>query len=320
MNKTSRIFVTGHTGLVGSAIFRKLVGDGYDNVIGYTHKALDLTHQMPVDMVFHKEKPDYVFHCAARVGGIVANSTQQAQFLYDNLAMSANVIHASYEHGVKRLLNFGSVCMYPRNAEVPIIEESICTGSFEPTNEGYAVAKVAAAKMCQMYNKQYDTTFCTLVPCNLFGVNDNFDPVTAHVLPAMIRKFHEAKTKQLPYMTLLGTGDPIRELMYVDDLAEVAIRLMLVPMIKEYTWDQGMRCIYNCGSGRVVSIHQLAVMVRNVVGYYGELRWDTSYPDGAPHRQMHTGRLNSILEPKELTSLEEGIAKTYKWALDNNQL
>ena len=335
MNKNSTIYVSGHTGLVGSAIIRKLREKGYQYVatertwLWQVEKQphlfpeeevrnLDLREKDNAEYVMRNVRPDYVFHCAAKVGGVLANSTQNAQFFYDNLMISTNVIHAAYKYEVKKLLNLGSVCMYPKEAPNPIKEESLCNGEFEPTNEGYAVAKVAAAKMCQMYNKTYETNFYTLVPCNLYGPNDNFDPTSSHVLPALIRKFHKAKINNWKAVSLWGDGSARREFLHVDDLAECAVLLMETPMLRDYAWDHGMRCIYNCSGEDSTSIYELAHKIKRIIGYEGEITWDTNYPNGASLRSLADDRLQSILTWRPNISLEEGIRTTYHWALQND--
>jgi len=336
MNKKDRIYVAGHTGLVGSAIIRNLKEKGYENVFtertwsSYLEKqpklfpeensrVHDLREKDLACYIINNIRPDVVFNCAAKVGGILANNNAQAEFLYDNLMISANIIHAAHKYGVKKLLNLGSVCMYPREAPTPIKEESICNGLFEPTNEGYAVAKVTAAKMCQMYNKQYDTQYYTLVPCNLYGPNDNFDPQSSHVLPALIRKFHRAKLSNADVVSLWGSGKAVREFLYVDDLADIAVRLMEVPMLKNYTWARGTRCIYNIGGSIKLSIHNLAQTIAEVIGYKGLMTYDNIKPDGAPLRELDDSRLFSIIErPAKMTQIREGIRKTYQWALEND--
>ncbi|MCB9501738.1 MAG: GDP-L-fucose synthase [Deferribacteres bacterium] len=309
MNKDSKLYVAGHTGLVGSAIMRKLEIEGYQNVVTARSEELDLRDQQQVDAFFEHEKPEYVFLAAAKVGGIMANSTYPAEFIYDNLMIATNVIHAAYKYGVKKLLNLGSSCIYPKNAPQPLKEEYLLTAPLEPTNEPYAIAKISAIKLCQSYNRQYGTNFISAMPTNLYGPGDNFDLETSHVLPAMIRKFHEAKVNNAQKVTLWGTGAPRREFLYSDDLADALLFLM-------HKFDAtGEVDFVNVGTGEDISIKDLAELVREAVGYEGQVGWDTSKPDGAMRKMLNVGKLFQIgWEYK--TSFIFNINHVYKWYLE----
>jgi len=309
MNKQDRIYVAGHRGLVGSAIVRRLQADGYNNLVTRTSKELDLREQQAVRDFFTTEKPDYVILAAAKVGGILANDTWPADFLYDNLMMEANVIHASYQNDVKKLLALGSTCIYPKMAAQPLKEDYLLSGPLEPTNEWYAVAKIAGIKMCQAFQRQYGCNFISAMPTNLYGPGDNFDLEKSHVLPAMIRKFHEAKLNRSPSVTLWGTGKALREFLHVDDLADACLFLM-----REYSDPE----IVNIGVGKDLSIAELAGMVRDVVGFQGEIVYDASKPDGTPRKLVDTSKING-LGWQAKTTLPEGIENTYHWFLDNVQ-
>lgn len=303
MNKQAKIYVAGHRGLVGSALIRELHRRGYMNIIMRTHTELDLTNQESVNDFFSIEKPDYVFLSAAKVGGIGANSIYPADFIYQNLMIATNIIHSAYKNDVKKLLFLGSSCIYPKLAEQPIKEESLLTGPLETTNDAYAIAKITGIKMCQAYNKQYGTKYISVMPTNLYGINDNFDLETSHVFPALIRKFHEAKINNEPTVTIWGTGTPIREFLFVDDLAEACIYLM-----NTYEEDK----IVNIGTGVGVTIKELAESIMQVVGYKGELVFDTSKPDGTQIKINDVSYLNS-LGWKAKVSLLDGIKRTYEW-------
>ena len=307
MNTEDRIYVAGHRGLVGSAIMRRLQADGYDNLVTRSSKELDLREQQAVRDFFAAEKPDYVILAAARVGGILANDTWPADFIYDNLMMEANVIHASYETDVKKLLALGSTCIYPKMAAQPLKEEYLLSGPLEPTNEWYAVAKIAGIKLCQAFQRQHGCSFISAMPTNLYGPGDNFDLEKSHVLPAMIRKFHEAKLDQSRSVTLWGTGKALREFLYVDDLADACVFLL-----QEYDDPE----IVNIGVGHDLEIADLADMVRDVVGFEGEIVYDASKPDGTPRKLVDTSKINS-LGWQATTGLREGIENTYRWFLDN---
>ncbi|MEQ9220308.1 MAG: GDP-L-fucose synthase [Cyclobacteriaceae bacterium] len=302
MDNSSKIFVAGHRGMVGSAIVRHLEADGFNNIIVKTSKELDLRNQQAVEEFFQTEKPEYVFLAAAKVGGIHANNTYRADFLYDNLAMEANVIHSAHTHKVKKLLFLGSSCIYPKMAEQPLKEESLLTGLLEPTNEPYAIAKIAGIKLCESYRDQYGDNFISAMPTNLYGPNDNYDLNNSHVLPALIRKFHSAKVNKDPNVTVWGTGSPLREFLHVDDLAEALVFLM-------NNYDE--KLFVNVGYGADLSIKDLALLVKEVVGYEGELVFDTSKPDGTPRKLMDSSRIHKLgWKPK--ISLREGIAQVYE--------
>ncbi|MCK6694686.1 MAG: GDP-L-fucose synthase [Thermoanaerobaculia bacterium] len=302
MEKSSKIYIAGHSGMVGSAILRRLQAAGYENFVLRTSGELDLRHQPEVQEFFRREKPDYVFLAAAKVGGIVANNTYRAEFLYDNLMIEANVIHAAWQNGVKKLLFLGSSCIYPKMAPQPLKEEYLLTGLLEPTNEPYAIAKIAGIKLCDAYRAQYGCNFISVMPTNLYGPNDNYHPENSHVLPALIRKFHEAKRDNAPFVTLWGTGAPLREFLHVEDLADACYFLM------ERYDEPGF---INIGVGEDLSILELARLVRRIVGYTGEIRHDLSKPDGTPRKLMDVSKLAS-LGWKAKTGLEEGIKNVYK--------
>ncbi|KJS02620.1 MAG: GDP-L-fucose synthase [Peptococcaceae bacterium BRH_c4a] len=305
-NKLSAsVYVAGHRGLVGSAIVRLLTQRGYNSIIMKSSGELDLRRGPEVDDFFRKQRPEYVFLAAGRVGGIYANSSYPAQFIYDNLMIQSNVIDAAFRHRVKKLLFLGSSCIYPRCAPQPIREEYLLTGALEPTNEPYAVAKIAGIKMCQAYNQQYGADFISVMPTNLYGPEDNFNPETSHVLPALIRKFHEARERGGDSVTVWGTGQPRREFLHVDDLADACLFLM-----RNYSGDSPV----NAGAGEDLPISELAGMIREVVGYRGEIRYDHSKPDGAPRKLLDVSRLRNMgWQPK--ISLEEGLKSTYQWYL-----
>ena len=303
MNKQAKIYIAGHRGLVGSALVRKFQELGYDNLILKTRSELNLLNQQEVADFFAVEKPEYVFLAAAKVGGIGANSTYPADFVYENMMIQTNIIHSAYKNNTKKLLFLGSSCIYPKMAEQPIKEESLLTGELEPTNDAYAIAKIAGIKMCQAYNKQYGTNYISVMPTNLYGPNDNFDLEKSHVFPALIRKFHEAKINKEAEVVVWGTGTPIREFLYVDDLAEACIYLM-----DNYNDDK----IVNIGTGVGVTIRELAESIAKVVGYEGKLVFDTSKPDGTPIKINDVSYLNS-LGWQAKTDLLSGIEKTYNW-------
>ena len=309
MNQFAKIYVAGHRGLVGSAILRRLQSAGFDNVVLRTSKELDLRNQEDVAAFFKTEQPDYVFLAAAKVGGILANNTYPAEFLHDNLAIQTNVIHQSYVSGVKKLLFLGSSCIYPKFAPQPMPESCLLDGKLEPTNEPYAIAKIAGIKMCQAYNRQYGTTFISVMPTNLYGPNDNFDLQNSHVLPALLRKFHEAKVQIKPTVEIWGSGTPRREFLHVDDLADACQFLM-----KNYDKSE----IVNIGVGEDLSIKALATLIKETVGYSGKLTFDTSKPDGTPRKLLNVSRLHS-LGWKAQIPLREGLRQTYRWYLNNEQ-
>lgn len=310
MNKQSKIYVAGHNGLVGSAIVRHLKANGYEHIIHKTSKELDLRNQLAVNEFFEKEKPEYVFLAAAKVGGILANSTYPAQFLYDNLMIQSNVIEAARINGVKKLLFLGSTCIYPKMASQPMKEEYLLTGELEPTNEPYALAKIAGIKMCNAYNKQYGTEFISVMPTNLYGPNDNFDLETSHVLPALMRKVHEAKVNNEPSVTIWGSGTPLREFLHVNDMAAACVYLM------GYRSSEEVGEFVNIGTGREVSIRELAELLCKVIGFDGELVFDTTKPDGTPRKLTDVTKLYK-LGWKHKIELKEGVQDTYKWYFEN---
>jgi GDP-L-fucose synthase len=301
MEKTSCIYVAGHRGMVGSAIVRKLESEGYTNIIVRTSKELDLRDHSSVKYFFQTENPEYVFLAAAKVGGIVANNTYRADFLYDNLAIQSNIIHESYKIGVKKLLFLGSSCIYPKMCPQPIKEEYLLTGLLEKTNEPYAIAKIAGLKLCEAYRDQYSCNFISVMPTNLYGPNDNYDLKNSHVLPALIRKFYEAKSNNIPTVEIWGTGSPMREFLHVDDLAEACCFLMLRYNEKEFV---------NIGTGTDLSIKELAQLVMKVSDYKGELHFDASKPDGTPRKLLDVSRIHN-LGWKHRISLEEGIRSVW---------
>lgn len=301
MEKNSKIFVAGHKGMVGSAIVRQLEKEGYTNIITRTHQELDLCRQDDVEKFFAEEKPEYVFLGAAKVGGIMANASALADFMYDNMILEMNVIHEAWKNDCKKLMFLGSSCIYPRMAEQPMKESCLLTSALEPTNEAYALAKISGLKYCEYLNRQYHTDFISVMPTNLYGPNDNYHPEHSHVLPALIRRFHEAKENGLTEVTCWGTGTPLREFLYVDDLAEACVYLM-----NHYSGNETV----NLGSGKEVSIKELTELVAKVVGYEGTIKWDTTKPDGTPRKLLDVSKLES-LGWKYHTELEEGIALAY---------
>jgi GDP-L-fucose synthase len=318
MKKGSKIYIAGHNGLVGSAIKRNLEKKGFENLVYKTRKELDLMNEKAVRNFFEKEKPEYVFLAAAKVGGIVANRDYPADFIYQNLQIQNNIIHSSYLTGVKKLLFLGSSCIYPKFASQPMKEEYLLTGELEFTNEPYAIAKIAGIKMCQSYNRQYGTNFIACMPTNLYGPNDNFDLESSHVLPAMIRKFHEAKENQNKDVVLWGSGSPKREFLYVDDLADACLFLMekYNPSKKE---NEKGEIFLNIGTGKDLSIKELANTVKEAVNYQGEIIYDTSKPDGAPRKLLDVSKINN-LGWKYKIGLETGIRKTYEWYKNNSKI
>lgn len=307
MEKNSKIYVAGHNGLVGSAIYRRLVDLGYTNIVVKTKKELDLTNQLQTQEFFAKEKPEYVFLAAAKVGGVNWNKTNPAEFLYKNLAIQSNVIDSAYKEQAKKLLFLGSVCIYPRITQQPIKEEYLLTGEFEPTNEAYAVAKIAGLKMCQFYQKQYGFNAISLIPVNLYGPNDNFSPEQSHVIPGLIKKFSDAKQKKQESVIAWGDGSPTREFLYVDDLADACVYLM-------NSYDKPDHI--NVGSDEEITIKKLSETIKEKVGFSGEIIWDTSLPNGAPKRKIDNTRLFSMgWKPK--VSLEDGLTRTIEWYRKN---
>ncbi len=309
MKKASLIFVAGHTGMVGNAIVSKLRKKGFSNILLRSRSELNLLNQKEVFDFFQTHKPEYVFLAAAKVGGIVANNTMRADFIYENLVMETNIIHAAHKHNVAKLLFLGSSCIYPKFADQPIDESSLLTGPLEPTNEFYAIAKIAGIKLCEAYRDQYGCNFISVMPTNLYGPNDNYDLKNSHVLPAMIRKFHEAKQNNLPSVTIWGTGSPKREFLHVDDLAEACIFLM-----KKYN----DRDLVNIGTGVDISIKKLAHSIKRVVGYEGKIVFDTTKPDGTPRKLLNIKKLHN-LGWKHTIDLDTGIRKTYKSFLEEHK-
>ena len=303
MEKDAKIYVAGHKGLVGSAIIHKLKSEGYINIATRTRRELDLTRQAEVEHFFDVERPQYVILAAAKVGGIDANISYPAEFIYENIAIQTHLIYCSYHHNVKKLLFFGTACSYPRQCPQPMKEEYLLSGYLEPTNEPYAVAKIAGIKMCQAYNRQYGTNFICAVPTNIYGPNDNFDLCGSHVISALIRKFHEAKAKGLASVEVWGSGRPCREFIYVDDLAEACLLLML-------NYDDSE--IVNVGVGEDVSIKELSLLIKKVVGYEGDIVFDTTKPDGVPKKLLDISKIRSLGWTAK-TTLKDGIAKTYEW-------
>lgn len=302
MNKNDKIYVAGHRGMVGSAIIRELQQEGYTSIVTRTSKELDLTRQSDVEAFFEEEKPDYVFLAAAKVGGIVANNTYRADFISFNLQIQNNVIHSAYLNNVKKLMFLGSSCIYPKMADQPLKEDYLLTGLLEPTNEPYAIAKIAGIKMCEAYRDQYGCNFISVMPTNLYGPNDNYDLKNSHVLPALIRKFHEAKENKLESVNIWGSGSPKREFLHVDDLAKACVFLMN---------NYNDSIFLNIGTGEDLSIKELALMIKDIVGFTGELEFDPSKPDGTPRKLMDVSRLHSLGWKHEI-ELEEGIKSVYE--------
>lgn len=321
MTKTSKIYVAGHRGLVGSAILKNLTFKGFSNIVTRTHAELDLTNQQAVADFFAQEKPEYVFLAAAKVGGIVANNTYRADFIYENLAIQNNVIHQSYVHGVKKLLFLGSTCIYPKSAPQPMKEEYLLTSELEYTNEPYAIAKIAGIKMCESYNLQYGTNFISVMPTNLYGPNDNFDLETSHVLPALMRKIHEAKQTGTKEVEIWGSGNPRREFLYSEDMADACVFVMENVDFKDLV--QGQKEIrnthINIGTGEDISIRELAELIQKIVGYEGTLVYNTSKPDGTMVKLTDPSKLHA-LGWKHVTKLEAGILQAYQWYQSNSKL
>ncbi|NLZ47256.1 MAG: GDP-L-fucose synthase [Clostridiales bacterium] len=307
MKKDAKIYVAGHKGLVGSAIVRNLKSKGYTNIIGRTHKELDLTNQEAVRRFFEEQKPEYVFLAAAKVGGIHANNIYPADFIYINLMIESNVIKAAHDFGVKKLLFLGSTCIYPKMAPQPIKEEYLLSGYLEQTNEAYAIAKIAGLEMCKFFKRQYGDNFISCMPTNLYGPNDNFDLNSSHVMPALIRKFHEAKINNAPQVEVWGTGKPLREFLYVDDMADACVFLM-----ENYDGEEHV----NIGTGEEVSIAELANLIKEVVGYEGKLVFNTDKPDGTPRKLTDVSKLHS-LGWKHTIQLKDGIKLAYEWFKEN---
>ncbi len=307
MQKNSKIYLAGHTGLVGSAIKRKLESLGYSNIITRTRKELDLLNQEKTAIFFASEKPEYVFLAAAKVGGIMANKTFPADFIFENLTVQTNVIHSAYLNKVKKLLFLGSSCIYPKMAPQPINEECLLSDYLESTNKAYAISKIAGIITCQSYNQQYGTNFISVMPTNLYGINDNFDSERAHVLPALIKKFHDAKLNKSKEVVLWGTGSPRREFLYVDDLADACIFLM-----NDYDNSE----IINIGTGEDITIKELAELIKNITGFKGQINWDSAKPDGTPRKLLDVSKLHN-LGWKHKINLEDGIKMTYGWYINS---
>ena len=320
MQNNAKIYVAGHRGLVGSALVRTLEAKGCRNVLQRTSAELDLTDQGAVRRFFEQERPDYVYLAAAKVGGILANNTYPAQFIHVNLAIQTNVIHEAWRGGTRRLLFLGSSCIFPRDCPQPMKEEYLLTGPLEPTNRPYAVAKIAGIEMCWAYNREYGTRFLAVMPTNLYGPNDNYDLVGSHVIPAMIRKFHEAKASGAPHVTLWGTGAPRREFLHVDDLARACVYLMDSPE-EDYAGllKEDIAPLLNIGSGEDQTIKELALIVRETVGYEGKIVWDTDKPDGTPRKLLDVGKMRA-LGWRPTLGLREGLALTYRDFLSNQRL
>lgn len=317
--QNSRIYVAGHKGLVGSAIVRKLQALGCQDLVLRTHRELDLIDQAAVGMFFEREQPEIVVLAAARVGGILANFTYQGEFIYDNLMIQTNLIHWSHKLGVKRLLFLGSSCIYPKLAPQPLKEEYLLTGSLEPTNDAYAVAKIAGIKMCEAYNLQYGTSYLSVMPTNLYGPGDNFDLANSHVLPALIRKFHEAREKNASEVVVWGTGSPRREFLHVDDMADACVHLLGLPDSQYTALVKSLKpCLINIGMGRDITIKELAELVKKIVDFKGKIVFDTSKPDGTPQKLLDISRITQLGWQPQI-SLHEGIISTYRWFQENSR-
>jgi len=315
MDQSSKIYVAGHRGLVGSAIVRRLQSEGYSNLLLRTHSELDLTDQCQVDDFFSQERPDYVILAAAKVGGIHANNTYPAEFIYQNLMIEANVIHAAWKNGAKRLLFLGSSCIYPREAPQPMQEEALLTGILEPTNEPYALAKISGIKLCESYNRQYGTDFRSVMPTNLYGPGDNFHPENSHVIPALMRRFHEAKVRGDQEVVVWGSGKPMREFLHVDDMAEASLFVLRLDEETYHANTRPMLSHINVGTGKDCTIRELAETMKRVVGFEGELVFDATKPDGTPRKLLDVSRLAQMGWQYRI-ELEEGLRSTYAWALE----
>ena len=316
MNKQSKIYVAGHRGLVGSAIVRELEKQGFDNIITRTHQELDLIDQSAVSHFFKQEKPDYVILAAAKVGGIYANDTYPADFIYQNIMIEANVIHCAYQSKVKRLLFLGSTCIYPKAVEQPMREDALLTYTLEPTNEPYAIAKIAGIKLCESYNRQHGTDFRSVMPTNLYGPNDNFHPENSHVIPALMRRFHEAKINNDKEVTVWGSGNAMREFLYVDDMAQASLFVLGLDEETYQVNTQPMLSHINVGTGVDVSIREMAQIMKEVVGFKGKIAFDITKPDGAPRKLIDVSRLSNM-GWKYSVDLKTGLKKTYDWYLNN---
>jgi len=316
MDLNEKIYIAGHCGLVGSAIVRQLKSRGFTNLLMRTHKELDLTNQVSVQTLFKNEQPDYVVLAAGKVGGIYANNTYPADFIYQNIMIEANIIHAAYEYKVKRLLFLGSTCIYPKAVEQPMREDAILTNTLEPTNEPYALAKIAGIKLCESYNRQHGTDFRSVMPTNLYGINDNFHLENSHVIPALMRRFHEAKMKNDSEVTVWGTGNSMREFLYVDDMAAASLFVLELDKQMYQANTKPMLSHINIGTGMDITIREMAETMKQVVGFKGRLIFDTAKPDGSPRKLIDVTRL-SDLGWEYTTKLKEGLEKTYNWYLNN---
>jgi GDP-L-fucose synthase len=314
MNKDDKIFIAGHSGLVGSAILRSLELKGFKNILTQSHKDLDLTNQKLVLDFFNKNKPDYVILAAAKVGGIHANNVYPAEFIYNNLMIQTNVIHSAFIHNAKRLLFLGSTCIYPKFTSQPINESALLTGLLESSNEPYAIAKISGIKLCESYNRQYSTDFRSVMPTNLYGINDNFHPENSHVIPALMRRFHEAKMNKSPTVNVWGDGSAKREFLYVDDLAEAALFVLSISKEIFNNNINPMLSHINIGTSKDISIHQLAQIMKKVVGYKGKIKFDTKKPNGTPRKLVDTQKLNKLGWHYK-TDLSQGLIETYEWYL-----
>jgi GDP-L-fucose synthase len=316
MNLNDKIYIAGHRGLVGSAIVRQLEERGFNNLLMRTHKELDLTNQAEVQNFFKQEKPDYVILAAAKVGGIHANNTYPADFIYQNMMIEANVINSAYESKVKRLLFLGSTCIYPKAVEQPMREDALLTDVLEPTNEPYALAKIAGIKLCESYNRQHGTDFRSVMPTNLYGINDNFHPENSHVIPALMRRFHEAKVNNDSEVVVWGTGDAMREFLYVDDMAQASLFVLELDKETYQANTKPMLSHINVGTGKDVTIREMAETMKKVIGFEGELTFDITKPGGAPRKLIDVSRLKRM-GWRYGTDLESGLGKTYDWYLEN---
>ncbi len=316
MNFNDKIYIAGHRGLVGSAIVRQLELRGFTNLIMRTHKELDLTNQAQVQSFFTQESPDYVILAAAKVGGIHANNTYPADFIYQNMMIEANVINSAYENNVKRLLFLGSTCIYPRAVEQPMREDAILTDVLEPTNEPYALAKIAGIKLCESYNRQHGTDFRSVMPTNLYGINDNFHPENSHVIPALMQRFHQAKVNNDPEVVVWGTGNAMREFLYVDDMAQASLFVLELDEEAYKTNTQPMLSHINVGTGKDITIREMAETMKQVVGYEGRLTFDATKPDGAPRKLIDITRLKRMGWEYSI-DIEDGLTKTYNWYLES---
>ncbi len=314
MDLDDKIYIAGHKGLVGSAIVRKLKERGFTNLLTCTHKQLDLTNQTKVQKFFKQERPDYVILAAAKVGGIYANNTYPADFIYKNIMIEANVINSAYENNVKRFLFLGSTCIYPKAVKQPILEESILTDLLESTNEPYAIAKIAGIKLCESYNRQYNTDFRSVMPTNLYGINDNFHPDNSHVIPALMRRLHEAKVNNYAEVVVWGTGNAMREFLYVDDMAEACLFVLELDKKTYQANTKPMLSHINVGTGKDITIREMAQTMKQIIGFKGKLTFDTAKPDGTPRKLIDIRRLKNM-GWSYTTSLKEGLRETYNWYL-----